>query len=168
MESNQSKFGNENNDPQNQQLQSLSRRNDEDLESNMSYASSNDDDPILTATITFDVTVDPNGQVISTSEGQIISESFQSSHDDGRPLSLADHQLPMLMDTNNSGSNIDRVVPIVDNRETMQADSLTSMNSQRNSKDLTTLHDSLDEQESDSDDSTSTSTESLIERSKSI
>ena len=49
-------------------------------------------------------------------------------------------------------------------REAIQADSLTSMNSGSNRKDIT-LHDSLDEVETD-EDTSSTSTESLIERSK--
>lgn len=129
-----------------EQYEQAVRRRDDDIESNVSYGS-NDEDPILTATITFDVTVDPNGQVISTTEGQIISEGIQK-HSDGTRGVLQHNPLPV------SAAGI-------------QADSLTSMNSVRQSKDLNTvLQDSLDEPESDSDDSTSTSTESLIERSK--
>lgn len=136
--------------------------------------SNDDDDPILTATITFDVTVDPNGQVISTSEGQIIAEGIHQPID-GRTLNLLEHNpIPIAQITSgqiNGGAGI-------------QADSLTSLNSglgggggavgnsnQRNGtgvgtgKDLTILQDSLDESDSDAE-STSTSTESLIERSK--
>jgi hypothetical protein len=79
---------------------------------------SGDDDPILTATITFDVTVDPNGQVISTSEGQIIAEGIHQPID-GRTLNLLEHNpIPIAQITSgqiNGGSGI-------------QADSLTSLN----------------------------------------
>lgn len=129
-------------------------RGEDDNASNISYASNNEDDQILTATITFDVTVDPNGQVISATEGQIISETSG----DGRRMSLADAE---------KLTAAALVGEPADSQNTpMQDDSLTNINSKRHSKDLTGLHDSLDEQESDSDDSTSTSTESLIERSK--
>ncbi|RNA11998.1 hypothetical protein BpHYR1_022539 [Brachionus plicatilis] len=71
------------------------RRGEDELESNYSYGSG-DDDPILTATITFDVTVDPNGQVISASEGQVIAEGVQRSVD-GRGLNQLHHDpLPMV------------------------------------------------------------------------
>lgn len=71
------------------------RQGEEELESNYSYGSG-DDDPILTATITFDVTVDPNGQVISTSEGQVIAEGVQRNVD-GRSLNQLHHDpLPMI------------------------------------------------------------------------
>lgn len=71
------------------------RRGEDELESNYSYGSG-DDDPILTATITFDVTVDPNGQVISASEGQVIAEGVQRSID-GRGLDQLHHDpLPMV------------------------------------------------------------------------
>lgn len=157
-------------------MRNYSHRSGDELESNVSYEtggggplglnslnSNDDDDPILTATITFDVTVDPNGQVISTSEGQIIAEGIHQPID-GRTLNLLEHNpIPIAQITSsqiNGGSGI-------------QADSLTSMNSgagggaagHHRSKDLTILQDSLDESESDAE-STSTSTESLIERSK--
>jgi hypothetical protein len=140
------------------------RENTDDSESNLSFNSNNDDEPILTATITFDVTVDPSGQVISTSEGQIISESFQNPHD-GRSISLSSHhrQFDALSENQVAASNIQMIEEKV-TREAIQADSLTSMNSGSNRKDIT-LHDSLDEVETD-EDTSSTSTESLIERSK--
>ncbi|CAF0784851.1 unnamed protein product [Brachionus calyciflorus] len=131
----------------------IRRRLDDDVGSNYSYGSG-DDDPILTATITFDVTVDPNGQVISTSEGQIISEGIQRNSD-GRTLNLLElNPLP--------------ISQIRSNRPTtsaMQADSLTSLTSANKSKEVTVGQDSLDD-ESDNDDSASTSTDSLMERTK--
>ena len=124
---------------------------DDDSQSNASYASNEDDEPILTATITFDVTVDPNGQVISTSEGQIISESLQNSN--GNTISLASQQ-----------NNPSRILQ-KNQRSNIAADSLSSlMSASNNQKETTGFADSLDE-DSD-DDSTSTTTESLIERSK--
>lgn len=139
------------------------RENTDDSESNLSFNSNNDDEPILTATITFDVTVDPSGQVISTSEGQIISESFQNPHD-GRSISLSSHHRQLdEQQQQQMASNIATIEEKV-TREAIQADSLTSLNSGSNRKDIT-LHDSLDEVETD-EDTSSTSTESLIERSK--
>lgn len=117
---------------------SLRRRGDEDIESNYSYGSG-DDDPILTATITFDVTVDPNGQVISASEGQIISEAIQRN--DGRTLNLIEHPIP-----------INDYEPSRAGNSVLHTDSNVP-------------HDSLDEG-SDTDDSASTSTDSLMERTK--
>ena len=118
---------------------SLRRRGDEDIESNYSYGSA-DDDPILTATITFDVTVDPNGQVISASEGQIISEAIQRN--DGRTLNLIEHS-PLPQNDFQTTSRPDHSVLHTDNAP----------------------HDSLDEG-SDTDDSASTSTDSLMEKTK--
>ena len=166
------------------------RETTDDSESNMSFNSNNDDEPILTATITFDVTVDPSGQVISTSEGQIISESFQNPHD-GRTISLSSHQrpfdqlhdnqativsaaaapLPHSSSSNNNNNIIVEERAAAHPREAIQADSLTSLNSATNrgggggNRQDITLHDSLDEVETD-EDTSSTSTESLIERSK--
>jgi len=166
------------------------RETTDDSESNMSFNSNNDDEPILTATITFDVTVDPSGQVISTSEGQIISESFQNPHD-GRTISLSSHQRPFdqlhdnqativsasaaphssSSNNNNNNNNIIVEERAAHPREAIQADSLTSLNSATNraggggNRQDITLHDSLDEVETD-EDTSSTSTESLIERSK--
>lgn len=80
------------------------RQGEEELESNYSYVSG-DDDPILTATITFDVTVDPNGQVISTSEGQVIAEGVQRNVD-GRSLNqLHNDPLTMIRSNNNKDDN---------------------------------------------------------------
>jgi hypothetical protein len=120
----------------NRALSTISQNQDEDDYNNVDDMNP-DDDPILTATITFDVTVDPNGQVISTSEGQIISESFQNPIDG---ISLADHQ--QLISRN-----------FVDNRP----DAFLT--------DANVVYRVNDGDDSDSD-SVSTSTESLIERSK--
>lgn len=156
------------------------RENTDDSESNISFNSNNDDEPILTATITFDVTVDPNGQVISTSEGQIISETFQNPHD-GRALSLSSHhrqfdeqqqqqqiqhQPTPTPPPSQQHQALASSVSVAEEktRNVIRDDSLTSLNSGSNRKD-TTLHDSLDEVETD-EDTSSTSTESLIERSK--
>ena len=123
----------------------LVKKNDEDNASNLSFSSKDDDDQILTATITFDVTVDPNGQVISATEGQIVAETTV----DGRKMSLSDHQrLPSVM----KGEAI--------NEDPSQE--IISTNSKQTQS--IKLQDSLEE--SDTDESTSTSTESLIERSK--
>jgi hypothetical protein len=134
-----------------------STRRDDDVESNMS-----DDDPILTATITFDVTVDPNGQVISATEGQIISESYQTPRDN-LSLSLVEHQNLL------NQQNLLREQHENSHLSDLQQDSLSSMQSNQNRNDVNQqvaiLHDSLDDNESD-DASESTSTESLIERSK--
>ena len=122
-------------------------KNEEDNVSNLSYSSKDDDDQILTATITFDVTVDPNGQVISATEGQIVAETTV----DGRKMSLSDHQrLPSVM----KGEAINEDLP----QENI------SLNSNQQPTQSLKLQDSLEE--SDTDESTSTSTESLIERSK--
>lgn len=134
-----------------------SARRDDDVESNIS-----DDDPILTATITFDVTVDPNGQVISATEGQIISETYQTPGDN-LSLSLVEHQ-NLLNQQNHLQHQHEN-----SNLSDLQQDSLTSLQSNQNRNDdhhqVAILHDSLDDNESD-DASESTSTESLIERSK--
>jgi len=134
-----------------------STRREDDVESNMS-----DDDPILTATITFDVTVDPNGQVISATEGQIISESYQTPRDN-LSLSLVEHQNLL------NQQNLLREQHENSHLSDLQQDSLSSMQSNQNRNDVNQqvaiLHDSLDDNESD-DASESTSTESLIERSK--
>lgn len=123
-------------------------RNEEDNVSNLSYSSKDDDDQILTATITFDVTVDPNGQVISATEGQIVAETTV----DGRKMSLSDHQrLPSVM----KGEAI--------NEEDLPQENDVSLNNIQPTQSIK-LQDSLEE--SDTDESTSTSTESLIERSK--
>jgi hypothetical protein len=120
------------------ELSTISHNQDEDDYNNLDDMNP-DDDPILTATITFDVTVDPNGQVISTSEGQIISESFQNPIDG---ISLADHQ-----------QIISR--SLADNRP----DAFLT--------DANVVYQRVNEGEDESDDdSVSTSTESLIERSK--
>lgn len=103
-----------------------------------------DEDPILTATITFDVTVDPSGQVISTSEGQIISESFQNAIDG---VSLADHQL---LSRN-----------LIESRRDPYDEPMSP--NQRISR---FNDDDLDDEDASDNDSVSTSTESLIERSK--
>jgi hypothetical protein len=175
---------------QQQQYRNYYRRADEEIDSNISYGSSNDEDPILTATITFDVTVDPNGQVISTSEGQIIAEGIHNPID-GRTLNLLEHNpIPLSHITAGHVIHGDHPTLTTVHQSLIQADSLSSMNSAAAAgasarpqgsgmgvgggglagpsgvKDLTILQDSLDENESDSDESTSTSTESLIERSK--
>ena len=117
---------------------------EEDNASNVSYSSKDDDDQILTATITFDVTVDPSGQVISATEGHIVAETTT----DGRKMSLSDHQrLPSVM----KGEAISEELP----QEAEKTNNIVQP---------IKLQDSLEE--SDTDDSTSTSTESLIERSK--
>jgi hypothetical protein len=119
---------------------------EDDNASNVSYSSKDDDDQILTATITFDVTVDPSGQVISASEGHIVAETTA----DGRKMSLSDHQrLPSVM----KGEAISEE-PL---QEMVIASNIEPSHTVK-------LQDSLEE--SDTDDSTSTSTESLIERSK--
>jgi len=119
---------------------------EDDNASNVSYSSKDDDDQILTATITFDVTVDPSGQVISASEGHIVAETTA----DGRKMSLSDHQrLPSVM----KGEAISEEPP----QESVIASNIEPSHTIK-------LQDSLEE--SDTDDSTSTSTESLIERSK--
>ena len=119
---------------------------EEDNASNASYSSKDDDDQILTATITFDVTVDPSGQVISATEGHIVAETTA----DGRKMSLSDHQrLPSVMKGEAISDESPQENLIASNIEPTQA---------------VKLQDSLEE--SDTDDSTSTSTESLIERSK--
>jgi hypothetical protein len=118
-------------------LSTISHNQDEDDYNNVDDMNP-DDDPILTATITFDVTVDPNGQVISTSEGQIISESFQNPIDG---ISLSDHQ-----------QIISR--SLVDNRP----DAFLT--------DANVVYQRVNDGDDSDDDSVSTSTESLIERSK--
>jgi hypothetical protein len=143
----------------------------EDAESNASFGS-NDEDPILTATITFDVTVDPNGQVISTSEGQIIAESIQNPSDSRRGLSLSD-QVNQQPESSSSvaavGSNphSQERVQTPTSPSGIQADSLASMDSRQPAVRRHKNHSGQEgEQQSDSDESTSTTTESLIERSK--
>ena len=146
---------------------------DNDNDVSMNTLNDNDDDPILTATITFDVTVDPTGQVISTSEGQIVTESVVQNALDGRLTTLSDHHQAMALAAVNAAA----VAAAANEHHArsgggggggMQADSLSSMNSASQHKEITaTLHDSLDDDhDSDNDDTSSTSTESLIERSK--
>ncbi len=139
-----------------------------------------DEDTILTATITFDVTLDKNGQVINTSEGEIISERIDtniggtdfSNHQFGHnQLSMFRdyHNLPSVANNDNQNFDLNNTI-----NNTIQADSLASMveySQRRENKSI--LQDSLDEighgnetgQEED-DDEPSTTTESLIERSK--
>ena len=145
-------------------------KDDFDNVSNVSYSSNNDDETILTATITFDVTVDQTGQVISTSEGQVISEVIQDTFDGG---SLSNHyfgqnQLGQFHQYHQTNNPVPLFSQTQNAHDAIQADSLTSMNSQSQQKDMPVLHDSLDELDAvnDSDEEESTTTESLIERSK--
>jgi hypothetical protein len=132
----------------------------QDTESNVSFGS-NEEDPILTATITFDVTVDPNGQVISTSEGQIIAESIQNPSESRRGLSLSD-QVNQQPPGENYGSATSASNPYSNAPSGIQADSLASMDS----RPPAVRRPGGNGHDSDSDESTSTTTESLIERSK--
>ena len=153
-----------NNELQVRRNQNNSNTQDEDTESNVSFGS-NDDDPILTATITFDVTVDPNGQVISTSEGQIIAESIQnpSSVDNRRELSHIDQQHAEA--TSPTASVVERTLSPTSTTGDNQSGLLATIDTQQPVvRRHRNLQDSLEQDQSDSDESTST--ESLIERSK--
>ncbi len=153
-------------------MASRNKGNTEDLD---------DEDTILTATITFDVTLDKDGQVINTSEGEIISETIDTNV---HRSNLANHQfgqnqLDMYHDYHNLSRIADNEPECLDvnntTKNTIQADSLASMteySQRRENKSI--LQDSLDEigngnetgHEEDDDDEPSTTTESLIERSK--
>lgn len=124
--------------PNNNGYNSYHQQQDSETD-NVSFRS-NDEDPILTATITFDVTVDPYGQVISTSEGQVIAESIQNP--DGTPRQKQLTHLPT----------------------DEQADKDHDGNHKSGGKHK--QHHHHQQNNEDSDDSTSTTTESLIERSK--
>lgn len=123
-----------------------------------------EDDTILTATITFDVTVDKNGQVINTSEGQIISETVDTRGGDIGTSHFGSNQV-------NQYHQYHNLQPVDGNEvNPIQADSLTSMteNSQRR-ENKSMLQDSLDEIDGNNGNESeeeSTTTESLIERSK--